>query len=108
MQCATKLVKTHIVEVIVMDPHFKDLPRTVPAVRPVLAKLIALSMRSAESVNKQRDYKTEGRCLHLVNSYDFVQHFSALYFYGRANGLWKKRTSARGRVECIVERVVDA
>lgn len=108
MQCATKFVKTHIVEVIVMDPHFKDLPRTVPAVRPVLAKLIALSMRSAESVNKQRDYEAEGRCLHLVNSYDYVQHFFGALLLWTREWTLEEEDEARADVECIVERVVDA
>lgn len=112
MQCATDYVKTYrIVGVIVMDPHFKDLPRTVPAVRPVLAKLIALSMRSVEPVKNQGHYGVDygagvsGR--QLVNSYDFVQHFFGALLLWTREWTLEEEDEARADVECIVERVVD-
>lgn len=111
LQCAREDVKTkHIVKKIVMDAHgrvgFKDLPKAVPAVRPALAKLVALSVR-AKTVNLQGTCEARERCSTIVNDYRFVKDFFGALILWTREWTLEEEDEARMDVEMLLERVVD-
>jgi len=106
MQCAKESVKTRrIVEMIMLDPGFKDVPRNVPAVRSMLAKLVALSIRANN--NALGVCEAEMRCRKMLDNFDFVRDFFGALLVWTREWSWEEEDEARVDVECILERVVD-